>query len=530
MNYMRLHSIIAGTLCVLSFFSGCQKPVTEEKGGEEETVVLPPVRTQDLPFTQTLSLTDFIPELADSPSIVEDDYLGYCLMLGKQDWSMPFSLDPAYVPSQDFSLRVPVAQPGSSGKRYVDTAQYVILEDAFLPGEECEYLVHGVCESLFKLTIALDKEAPYRKVTLSRLEIEFPYWFRASYVDGEIPDVTVTPDGVDLVFRLISVSDPVEFTDKLGRRCWSIETSISAVVNAVPEDALVPDALTAPMDLHLTFGFDRIDFSSFGLVFDGLTFPVGTVEGESVRLPSFLTAEGTDVALPEPYILLECRNTIPFNLAQIRGTFANGDNQAKFTLPDKGKFMLMPKLDGVYREGVTNMEYPALGKLFRFPVKDGILRPSYTFQPVVDGTGYFEQGKSYEISVHSEGLLPLSFTGNLAVQGIATTPLQIAGDPKDAPARSTHEIRQSLSSTLPFDCRVTPVFTMEGEQPVYLEDFIVPAWEYGRTFSYRFTPAADPWKASLHYIVTPSEGRKIFFQKEYNLTVHETQVTFNKNE
>ena len=235
------------------------------------------------------------------------------------------------------------------------------------------------------------------------------------------------------------------------------------------------------------------------------------------------------MVLAEPYILLETHNTIPFSSVRLKGTLAVGDNQAGFIVQDNGKFMLMSRLDGIYREGTTNRDIPALAKLFRLPVKDGILRPSFTFQPLVEDVGTFEPGRSYEMSVRSVSLLPLSFTGNLAGEGIATTPLQITGDPKDAPAHSTHEIQQTLASQLPFECRVTPVFTMEGETPVYLEDIILPGWDYGRTFTYRFTPAADPWKASLHYIVTPSEGKKMYFRKEYGFTVSDTQVTFNKN-
>ena len=523
--------IIGVSLGFALFLTGCQKPApVDDGGGEEEKVLYPPARTQDLPFSETLSLVDFFPELADSPSIVEDDLLGYCLALGEQDWSMPFSMAPAFVPSQEYSLRVPVAPQVSSNKRYLDTVQYVVLEDISLPGTGCDHLEFGECESLFKLTIALDGEAPYRKVSLSRLKIEFPYWFPASYVDGELPDVTVTPDGIDLVFRLVSVYDPAQFFDKNDRRCWSIETAISAVVTAVSENAVVPDADRTPLDLHFTFGFDRIDFSRYGLLFDDFTFPAETVDGEGIRLPSFLTAAGTDIALPEPYILLETHNSIPFSSVRLKGSFSIGDNQAEFIVQDNGKFMLMSRLDGIYREGIANRDISALGKLFRFPVKDGILRPSFTFQPIVESFGTFEPGRLYEMSVRSESLLPLSFTGNLAWEGIATAPLQIAGDPKDAPARSTHEIRQSLTNKLPFDCRVTPVFTMEGESPVYLEDFVVPAWDYGRSFTYRFTPATDPWKATLYYIVTPSEGKKIYFRKDYDLTVSETQVTFNKNE
>ena len=529
---MRTLSIIAGAFCVLSFLSGCQKPGDE--GKEEETVKLPPAWTKDLPFTETLALTDFFPELTDSPSIVEDERMGYCLSLGKQEWTMPYSVDPAYIPAQDFSFSVHVDPPGSSSRRTMNTVQYVVLEDVSLPGTGCDHMELANCESLFKLTITLDSQAPYSKVSLSRLEIDFPDWFRASCVDvdedGEIPTVTVTPDGVDLVFRLESVYDPIQFFDKDGRRCYSVETTVSAVVNAVSEDAVVPDAATTPLDLHFSFGFERIDFHGYMLVYKDLTFPAETVDVGDVRLPSFLTAEGTDVALPEPYILFECRNTIPFSPIRLKAAVVHGDNRAGFTMPDHGKFMLMSEMDGVYREGVTNMDVSSLGKLFRLPVKDGILRPSYTFQPIVEGVGIFDPDQSYEMSVRTEGLLPLSFTGNLAVEGIATAPLQIEGDPEIAPARSKHKIRQTLGSTLPFDCRVTPVFTMEGEPPVYLDDIVVQAWDYGRTFSYSFTPATDSWKASLYYIVTPSKGRKIFFNKEYNFTVKDSEVTFNKND
>ena len=144
---MRTLTIIAGTICALSFFSGCQKPGNE--GKEEETVTLPPALTKDYPFSETLTLTDFFPELTDSPSIVEDELMGYCLSLGKQNWAMSYSVDPAYIPAQDCSFSVQVDPPGSSAKRTMNTVRYVVLEDVSLPGTGCDHMELANCESLF---------------------------------------------------------------------------------------------------------------------------------------------------------------------------------------------------------------------------------------------------------------------------------------------------------------------------------------------------------------------------------------------
>ena len=109
------------------------------------------------------------------------------------------------------------------------------------------------------------------------------------------------------------------------------------------------------------------------------------------------------------------------------------------------------------------------------------------------------------------------------------------GSSLGASAGRTHRIEQKIGNSLPFDCRVTPVFTMEGKEPVFLDEFILDrnAYKYsdgfnGYSLSYDFTPEKDDWKATLYYIVTPTNGKgEVFFRSPNGLIVVKSLFTTN---
>ena len=79
---------------------------------------------------------------------------------------------------------------------------------------------------------------------------------------------------------------------------------------------------------------------------------------------------------------------------------------------------------------------------------------------------------------------------------------------------------------MPFDCRITPVFKLEGEDPVILDDFPLDKNTKVKV-THRFIPTQKYWKASLHYIVTPSEGKNEFFLKDHGIVVENSILTMN---
>ena len=535
MNHMR-RSIPYFVIVLLSLSAAfsCRKPDPEnnEEQEQKQETPLPPTTTTAIAFADTLSLIQLLPELETSPVIRYDLEMGYYIPLGERTWNQSFSIDPVYIPSQSHSFPVK-AVPYETYVRsgwLAEVLQYVILKDVRLPEPDCE-LYRGLCQSVVRLNISLGENAPYRKVTLSDIQVRFPGWLRASPSEGSIPNLTVTEEGATLSFDVTTIDGPFEFVDKEGRRCYSAETTFHAFITASPEDA-VDGIAEAPSEIALacTFEFDRIDFTTCELEFRTVSFPKDTVRWDAVPLPSFLSGEEADICLPESRILIDFKNGFPLNSSHLEADAFFGDRKTPFSLGNSTKYMLMRRLDAIYRPDTRNMDVEKLGDLFHGPFAGGLLQPAFSFQPVSEQAGWIDPGREYEMSVKADWALPLAFTGRLDAEGVPTKSISLDGDALDAPANSSHEIRQEVSSSLPFDCLVTPVFTMEGEDPVILDGFILKRYDYGRDHAIVFTPSKDHWKATLHYIVTPTEGGNEFLRKDGCLIVRETRFTANLNE
>ena len=76
-----------------------------------------------------------------------------------------------------------------------------------------------------------------------------------------------------------------------------------------------------------------------------------------------------------------------------------------------------------------------------------------------------------------------------------------------------------LGSGLPIDSQVTPVFTMDGEAPIYLEEFLLDKFNRTGELSFVFIPKKEDWNATLHFIVTPLRGWNEPIFKDYRMDV-----------
>lgn len=501
---------------------------------EEKEEPLPPVKTTSLGSEDLLYIDQLFPELKSSPSILYDEVMGYYIPFGEKEWSRSWSVGPAYIPAQSSSFPVTaswISDEGFTGW-IADDTRYVVLEDVRLP-ETASNLVWGNCRSVFKMTISLGDGVPYRKVTLSDLAIRFPDSFRAQAegeLYGSIPELEVTAEGAVVTFDLNSVFQPDQFVDAKGRLCYSLKTTVSALVTALPEDA-VGSGTPAEISFQCSLEFDRIDFTECSLDFHDLSFPVDKIEWDAVPPPSFLCGEGTDITFTQPYILFAYRNDFPLNLSHVEAVACSGDGKAAFSAEGENlRYMFMGTWDAVYRDDIVNKDVPALGNLFKSPFPGGMLQPSLLLQPVADPSGVVVPGQEYRMSVKADLKLPLIVDGDIHVDGCPTPPVKMEGASLGAVAGYPQKFEQLLGSSLPFDCRITPVFTMDGEEPVFLDDFVLDKNNRLVEISFRFTPAKDDWTATIHYIVTPVRGWNERLDKYARLSTDKTYFTANLRE
>ena len=501
---------------------------------EEKEDPLPPVKRTILSSEDLFYLNQLFPELESSPSIQYDETMGYYIPFGEKEWSRSWSVGPAYIPAQSSSFPVTaswISDEGFTGW-IADDTQYVVLEDVRLP-ETASNLVWGNCRSVFKMTISLGDGVPYRKVTITDLAIRFPDSFRA-HAEGElygsIPELEVTAGGTVVTFDLNSVFQPDQFVDAKGRLCYSLETTVSAFVTALPEDALGAEH-PSEISFQCSFDFDQIDFTQCNLEFHDLDFPTDIIGWDAVPLPSFLSGEKTDITFTQPYILFEYRNDFPLNLSHVEAVACFGDRKAAFSAEGENlRYMFMGTWDAVYRDDIVNEEVPALGKLFKSPFPEGMLQPSLLLQPASDSSGVVVPGHEYRMSVKADLKLPLIVDGEIHVDGYPTPPVKMEGLSLGAVAGYPQRFEQTLGSSLPFDCRITPVFTMEGEEPVFLDEFVMDKGNRLVDFTLKFTPVKDNWSATLHYIVTPIRGWNERLDKYARLSTDKTYFTANLRE
>ena len=487
--------LIFGFILCLSLVFSC--------GKKEEPQ--PPLMTTLLPSGNLLYLDDFLPELESSPSIQFNEEMGYYLSLGEKEWSRSLSVEPVSIPAQSCGFDIdafPFEADDFSGW-LVEHNEEIVLEG--IP----DNLEWGQCPSDFKLTVSLGDDVPYRKVTLTDLIVTFPSPFTARAKDAgyTIPELEVTAEGTVVPFQLDAMGITDLLVNKDGRRCCSIPIRVFALVTARSEDALIPGAENAgKIALRYRFDFDQTDFTFCKLDFPGLSFPADEIVWDAVRLPSFLCGDGTDLALTHFRIFFDYRNDIPL-VSRVNGTFFAGDGKVAFSPEGESvNYFLSAYQASNYHEGYYNVEIPALGTLVKSPFPGGTVQPSLVLQPETETSSFVVPGQEYRMSAKVNLQLPLAFDGQIDVGSLSTEPLRMEGVSLGGGAHYVHRIDQTLGSNLPLDCLVTPVFTLEGGEPVRLEAFVMDKDHRQAEVSHEFVPETDKWTATLHYIVTPLRG------------------------
>lgn len=484
---LRNHTIAGAFLCLSLFFS-C---------GEKEDPQ-PPLQTTLLSSGNLLTLNDILPELESSPEIQFSDPMGYYLSLGEKEWSRSLSVEPVSIPAQSPGFDIdafPFEADDFSGW-LVQNNEEIVLEG--IP----DRLSWGQCPSDFRLTVSLGDDVPYRKVTLTDFGVTFPDSFTAR-VKHSIPELEVTAEGVAVPFQLDAIGISKLLADQDGRRCCAIPLRVFAMVTADPEDALVPGAENArKIALRFRFDFDQTDFTYCKLDFPGLSFPADELVWDAVRLPSFLCGDGSDLALTHFRIFFDFRNDIPM-VPGVNCTLSVNDRKMDFSA---GTYFLSAYQASHYQEGYYNLDVPALGTLVKSPFPGGTVQPSLVLQPETETSSFVVPGQEYRMSAKVNLQLPLAFDGQIDVGSLSTEPLRMEGVSLGGGAHYVHRIDQTLGSNLPLDCLVTPVFTLEGGEPVRLEAFVMDKDHRQAEVSHEFVPETDKWTATLHYIVTPLRG------------------------
>ena len=517
---MRIKHLTCLLICLSACLSCNKQP--------EEKPLLP--KTTGLPYEETLYLDDLYPELPRN--FRYDEEIGYYLSFDHMEWTHPWSCGPAFIPAQttSFTARANRVEEEEFSGWYARHTSYAVLEDIHLP-ETASNLTGGDCPSQLILHVSLGEDVPYRKVTLEDFSVQFPYWVNAELVDavyGSIPSLEVTAEGVDLPVRLSSILEPVQFVDAEGRRDYSLELLFDARVTASPEDALHPaQDVPSVLDFRCTLKLDQINFTRCFLVFPDISFVEMDFTWNPAELPSFLCGKNAGVTLTQPRILFEYWTDFPLSESHIDVAALYGDNKAAFSVWDNAKYLMLVQQDGWYREGINNREVKALGTLFHGPFPEGTLQPTLWMQPVSLEDCAVVPGQEYRMVAKVDWTVPLAFTGEMESEGAPTSPLRLEGVSLGAPGHSTHRISQILVNNLPFDCRITPVLTMEGKAPAYLDSFILDSENPRVEFSCEFTPADDSWQATLHYLVSPLRGRGEFLKKTGHLVIWYTKFTAN---
>lgn len=511
-------------LCLLAILS-CQ---------EKEKPFVPPFEIIPIAEDTFYPVEEFFPDITTNPSIQYDGEMGYYIPFGEKEWSRSLYVNPVSIPAQSCSFDFDALwfeADDFSGWAIENTTRDIILKG--IP----ENFRWGECPSVFKMTISLDENAACQKVTLIDLTVTFPFSFTA-HAQGtgySIPELEVTTEGTVVLFDLTSVGTNDLLFDMDGQRCLSFPTGFFALVSASPEDAVEP--VPNRLSFHCTVQFDRIDFTKCQMDFPDLSFPQDELVWDAVPLPSFLCGEESDVTLTHFRVLADYWNDFPPEIVSHVDAVAQfGEREAAFSAEGRDvNYMYMAHMVSNYHEGYINLDIPALGKLIKTPFPGGVVQPSLKFQPVWKNSGFVVPGQEYQVRAKVDLRLPLAFTGQLKVESFRTTPLEMKGSSLGASAGRTHRIEQKIGNSLPFDCRVTPVFTMEGKEPVFLDEFILDrnAYKYsdgfnGYSLSYDFTPEKDDWKATLYYIVTPTNGKgEVFFRSPNGLIVVKSLFTTN---
>ena len=516
----RIHLITVVSLCFL-FCLSCEK--------KKEVPVLP-TETTRIAADGLVGLEQLMPELVSLESIQYDEQIGYHVSFEElQEWEHIFALSPVFIPAQTVPCAFKATRPASpeaSGWE-ADAVGQVIVSDIALPGgSSYTDLVQGECDAVFKMKLSLGENVPYRNVTLTDFAVAFPEWFRAKAESGS-PELEVTAEGTAVDFRLHSIQDPARFIDEEGRLCYSLDMSFRAHASVRPEDYIGPGPeMPSELDFRCSFEFDRIDFTSCSLQFTDVYFSEDRVSYVGV-LPGFFCGEGSDIRFTSPRFLIDYGNDIPFTSSRVDAVVFYDDEFERptvpFSLSGNGKYLYMPKDDGIRREGIQTVVIGEMDKMFSSPFPGGTLFARFLLLPVFSTYGTFVPGQEYRMYAKADWRLPLAFLGHPTAE-LESPPLVMEGDVLKAPPGYTHQITQEISGNLPFDCRITPVFSIYEEEPVFLESFPL-SQDTKVKVTHQFTPKVNHWKATLHYIIAPTQGKNEYFTKDYGLTLENTLFT-----
>lgn len=518
----------------LAGFLSCERPQQPTEPEEtEKPVEVPPQLEKALPFQQELLLTQIYPELESCPYVQKDTINGdFYISLGTQTWSESIKVGEVFIPAQTtepvFLLADKVANKVRTWKL---RSTGILVLNQHVP-EGFESIEQAECQATFRLHLSLDDASPYEKVTLSQLSVNFPSWLAVKPVGGsDIPAIELTKEGSDVEYNLTYIYGTRHYEGKDGERYISAETTFSATVTAAAEDALNPSA-TPPASLRIkcTLETERIDFEQCHLSISDIDFPWKEVKGDPIPLPSFLSGAGSDLFFNGAEIYLRYQNNIPSS--NLRLSFPDVPNTPTFEVAYPTNYALLPEHDGWERRGYNEKTVPALQDIFRKPAQDGTLTPRMNARALITGsTMLVTPEKEYSMAFEAEWQLPLLFSGKMTGISVNTETIYMDGDELEAPGTGTHAIGMTMMSLLPFDCIVTPVFTLEGNDPIFLDDFILKGYDNGPWYEYTFTPGKDHWKASLYFIITPSKVLNTQFDKNQSLLLRGTRFTANlKNE
>ena len=525
MNRKMSHKLLF-TTCALLCLSIC---VSCEK---EEKPVITPIDTAAIATDGLIGLDKIMPELITMELMKYDEHMGYYVCFPEQVLERSLVVESSYIPSQAIPCSFKATRtaiPESSGWD-ADDVRRIVLKDivvsSFLDDSD---LVQAECDGVFKMRLSLGENVPYRKVTLTDCEVAFSDWFRAT-AESSFSELEVTAEGTVISFRLDSIQDPDRFLDGYAQICYNLDVSFHAHATVSPED-YIGSVSEKPAELELCcdFEFDQIDFTTCGLHFEGPHSRYGRVSCMGV-LPSPFPGEGSDITFTSPRIFLDYEDDAPFTSTRLNVEAFFDDDlthpTVEFSLSDNGKYLFMPKDDGIDREGIKTVEIESMEKLDSGPFFGKYKQAMLIFQQDLSNEGTFRTDQEYKMRMAVEWWLPLAFIGTPNNISFETPRLELNGKKLNARRGYVHEFSQEIGGDLPFDCLITPVFTFGEHEPIYLDSFVLDK-STTKKVVYQFPTATDYWKATFHYLITVTKGKNEFFTKDYGLTTNNTVFTAN---
>ena len=502
-----------------------KQPEEEKKPEETEKPVEPKQRTESLSFHQELMLSDFIPELKTNPTIIEHRNGDYYIALGKQSWRDTLKIGEAYIPAQTSE---PIVLQAEKEANKVRSWRFRSATGTFAINEVFPEEFNSLQASLrttFWLHFSLDEASPYEKVTFSWLTVRFPEWMHVT--PYQVPAFELTKEGADVEFNLSYAFGMSQITREDGKHYITIETTFNGGIIAAAEDALDPSA-EAPESIRVNCAFknERLDFDECYLSFSSFDYPLKEMVCEPVPLPAFLSEAASDIVFTGPDIYIHYLNEFPSG--SFEGSFPDFPDNPKFQLTVTENYALIPKHDGWARTGYDSWVVSCLQTIFRNPAPDGTLTARMNGRVVIGGSSMLvTPGKEYHMAMDAEWELPIHFDGDVTGLSAQTETLYLDGDKLDAPGAGTHKVGLSFMCHLPFNCTATPVFTLEGEDPVFLDDLQIESWTGGPWFEHVFTPGKDHWKASLYFILKSTKGLGIHYRSDMSVELERAEFTAN---